>query len=64
MKAMSVVGISLLVLAIAGLWLCLPGKSSTPRPFLRGGLDIAAAIVITAGIGIGIIFLVVDIADL
>ena len=59
---MFILGLVLLALSIAGLWLCLPDKSATIKPFLRGGLDIFAALAITGGIGIGILLFVIGVA--
>jgi len=52
-------GLALFAITIVGLWLCLPGKDSKMKSYLRGGLDTFAAIAITSGFGLSVIFIVV-----
>lgn len=59
---MIVTGLALLAISIIGLWLCLPGKVLKTKSYLRGGADVLAAIVITCGVGVGIIMLIAGIA--
>jgi len=49
---MLVTGLTLLAISIIALWLCLPGKDSQKKSFLRGGADVLAGVAITAGLGI------------
>ena len=55
-------GLALLAITIFGLWLCLPATDGTVKRYLRHGLDVLAAIVITSGLGISIIFLLASFA--
>lgn len=55
---MLTIGLALLAITVIGLWLCLPGKDSKRKSFLRGGADIAASVAITAGIGISLLLIV------
>ncbi len=59
---MLVTGLALFAITIVGLWVCLPGKDSKMKPYLQGGVEILAAIAITAGLGISGIFIVVSLA--
>ena len=59
---MLVPGLALFAITIVGLWVCLPGKDSKMKSYLRGGVEILAAIAITAGLGISGIFIVVGLA--
>ena len=59
---MLISGIALLAITIVGLWLCAAGKDHKVKSFLRGGADILAAIAITAGLGIGILMIVMGLA--
>lgn len=59
---MSILGLVVFALAIAGLWLCLPGESAAVKPFLRGGRDVFAAIGITTGFVIGILIFAIGVA--
>lgn len=59
---MLVAGIALLTLSFVGLWFCLPGKDSKVKSYLRNGADVMAAILITAGLGLGAIVFIVGIA--
>jgi hypothetical protein len=52
---MLIFGLALLAITIIGLWLCLPGKDHKVKPYLRGGADVLAAIMITCGLGVGTI---------
>ena len=59
---MLVTGIALLTISIVGLWFCLPGKDSKVKSYLRNGADVMAAILITAGMGLGVIISIAGIA--
>ena len=52
---MLVVGLALLATSLVVLWLCLPSRQSGVKPFLRGGGDVLAAIMITGCLGAGIV---------
>jgi hypothetical protein len=59
---MLIVGLALFAITIVGLWICLPGKDSKMKPYLRGGVETLAAIAINAGLGLSGIFVVVGLA--
>jgi hypothetical protein len=60
---MLIVGLALFAITVVGLWVCLPGKDSKMKSYLRGGGEILAAIGITAGLGLSGIFIVVALAQ-
>jgi len=60
---MLVIGFALLAIAIVGLWLCLPGKDSKMKSYLRGGADTLAAIAITASFMVGIAVIIAGVAQ-
>ena len=59
---MLVFGLALLATSIVVLWLCLPGKSGV-KPFLRGGGDLMAAIIVTGCFGAGVVVTVMGLAE-
>jgi hypothetical protein len=59
---MLTIGLALLALTIFGLWLCLPGADGAPSRYLRHGMDVLAAIAITSGLGISVIFVLAGFA--
>ena len=60
---MLVFGLALLATSIAVLWLSLPGRQSGVKPFLRGGGDLLAAIIVTGCFGAGLVVTVAGIAQ-
>jgi hypothetical protein len=54
---MVMLALATFVLSVLGLWLCLPATGGEKRGFLRGGLDTVAALAITSGVGLSIVFL-------
>ena len=60
---MLVSGLALLAITSVGLWLCLPGKDSKMKSYLRGGVDTFAAMAITAGFGLSVVFIIVGLAQ-
>jgi hypothetical protein len=60
---MTEAGLALLAVSMITLWICLPGKQATKKWFLRGGLDVLAAIFIVTCLGLGIVALVVGISQ-
>jgi hypothetical protein len=59
---MLVVGLALLAISIAVMWLCLPDRQSGVKSFLRGGGDTVAAIVITGCFGAGFVVIFASLA--
>jgi hypothetical protein len=56
---MLIFGLALLAITIIGLWLCSPGQDSKMKPFLTRGVEILAGIAITAGLGVGLLMIVI-----
>jgi len=55
-------GLAIFAVTLIALWLCLPGADGQKKWFLRGGLDVIATVVITAGLGLSAVFMLASLA--
>ena len=56
-------GVAALVAALIGLWFCLPVDGQM-RSFAQGGRDTWIALAVTAGVGLGIGFMIAGITEM